>query len=275
MVNSIRSAVTISLVAEAKGGPFVFWDDLPAACRSAAELGFDAVELFAPGPDAVSKAELASILAANRLSLAAVGTGAGWLKHKLSLTSPDQNVRERAKSFIRSMIDFGGPHAAPAIIGSMQGRWGDGVSKEQAICWLREALNELGEHARQYNVPLIYEPLNRYETNLVNTQRAGVELMTSLQSDNVRLLADLFHMNIEEIRLASGLKDGGQWIGRYPFRRLSEPATGRAAAYYMDYAPIVAALEGDQLFLVIFLPRQHLGPIHSRRLSRRFASTSG
>ena len=39
----IYSAVTVSLVAEAKGGPFVFWDDLPAACRAAQELGYDAI----------------------------------------------------------------------------------------------------------------------------------------------------------------------------------------------------------------------------------------
>lgn len=235
----IRSAVTVSLVAEAKGGPFVFWDDLSAACRSAAELGFDAIEIFAPGPDAVPKSELSSLLTAHQLSLAAVGTGAGWLKHKLSLTSPDHDIRGRAKAFIRSMIDFGGPNGAPAIIGSMQGRWGEGVLKDQAIGWLRDALNELGEHARQYSVPLIYEPLNRYETNLINSEGAGVELMMSLQTDNVRLLADLFHMNIEEISLASGLKDGGRWIGHIHFVDSNRRPAGCG---HIDYAPIVAAL---------------------------------
>ena len=44
----IKSAVTISLVPEARGGPFVFWDDLEAGCRKAAALGFDGIELFAP-----------------------------------------------------------------------------------------------------------------------------------------------------------------------------------------------------------------------------------
>ena len=234
-----RSAVTVSLVAEAKGGPFVFWDDLPAACKHAAELGFDAIELFAPGPDAVSKNELAALLESHRLNLAAVGTGAGWLKHKLSLTSPDKSIRERAQEFIRSMIDFGGPHGAPAIIGSMQGRWGEGVTKEQAIDWLARALNDLGEHARQYNVSVIYEPLNRYETNLVNTVAAGVELMESLQTDNVRLLADLFHMNIEETDLAAALKTGGRWIGHIHFVDSNRRPAGSG---HMNFAPIVAAL---------------------------------
>ena len=151
-----RSAVTVSLVTEAKGGPFVFWDDLPAACRHAAESGFDAIELFAPGPDAVAQQEVSGLLQSHRLKLAAVGTGAGWVKHKLTLTSPDQSVRQRATDFIRSMIDFGGVHGAPAIIGSMQGRWGEGVSREQAMGWLREALNEHGPHAKRHGIPLIY-----------------------------------------------------------------------------------------------------------------------
>ena len=235
----MKSAVTISLVTEAKGGPFVFWDDLPAACCQAAELGYDAVELFAPGPEAVSQAELAALLQAHSLRLAAVGTGAGWVKHKLSLTSPDDNIRRGARDFIRSMIDFGGPHGAPAIIGSMQGRFGDGVSKEQALDWLKAALNDLGEHARRHNVPLIYEPLNRYETNLINTEAAGASLMESLATDNVRLLADLFHMNIEEIDIASGLKDGGKWIGHVHFVDTNRRPAGCG---HMNYAPIIAAL---------------------------------
>ncbi len=235
-----RSAVTVSLVIEAKGGPFVFWDDLPGACRHAAELGFDAIELFAPGPDAVSQQELSSLLQSHRLKLAAVGTGAGWVKHKLTLTSPDQSIRQRAIEFIRSMIDFGGVHGAPAIIGSMQGRWGEGVSREQAMSWLGEALNELGPHAKRYGIPLIYEPLNRYETNLVNHVSTGVELMESLQTDNVRLLADLFHMNIEESDLAAALKAGGRWIGHIHF----VDSNRRPAGYgHLSYPPIIAALK--------------------------------
>jgi len=239
----MKSAVTISLVAEAKGGPFVFWDDLSAACRHAAELGFDAVELFAPGPDAVSLSELAALLKSHSLGLAAVGTGAGWVKHKLSLTSPDTETRRSAADFIRSMIDFGGPHGAPAIIGSMQGRWGEGVSKEQALDWLKAALNDLGEHARRYNIPLIYEPLNRYETNLINTEAAGASLMESLQTDNVRLLADLFHMNIEETSIASGVKDGGRWIGHVHFVDSNRRPAGCG---HLDYEPILAALREIQ-----------------------------
>ena len=133
----IRSAVTVSLVSEAKGGPFVFWDDLAGACRQAAELGYHAVEIFAPAPDAIPATQLKSLLQQTGLAVAAVGTGAGWVKHRLSLTSPDESIRRRAIDFIGAMIDFGGAYGAPAIIGSMQGRHGDGVPPEQARDWLQ------------------------------------------------------------------------------------------------------------------------------------------
>ena len=88
----------------------------------------------------------------------------------------------------------------------MQGRGSQKVSRESAIGWLTEALDDLGEHAAQYGVPLIYEPLNRYETNIVNTQADGVALLKTLKTANVKLLADLFHMNIEETNIAGAIR---------------------------------------------------------------------
>ena len=141
----IRSAVTISLVKEARGGPFVFWDDLPAACRSAKALGFDAIEVFPPFaiPDVLDGVELLMDLAEldeNGLALAAVGTGAGWVQQRLTLCLPDAVGRRRAREFIRSIIDFAGPQGAPAIIGSMQGRHGIEVDAATARGYLAEAL---------------------------------------------------------------------------------------------------------------------------------------
>src|SRR5487761_1505812 len=160
----IRSSVTVSLVPEARGGPFVFWDDLPAACRQAHELGFDGIEVFPPSAEAIDVQQLAALLGDHGLALAAVGTGGGWVKGRLHLALAEAAARQKAREFIRAIIDVAGPLGAPAIIGSMQGRSGDGVDHATATAYLRDALNDLGEHARQYGVPLIYEPLNRYET---------------------------------------------------------------------------------------------------------------
>src|SRR5258708_6015320 len=141
----IRSCVTVSLTPELRGGPFIFWDDLPAACRKARTLGFDAVELFPPSPDALDVAAVRPLLEDHGLALAAVGTGVGWVKHRLHLCLPEENKRTQAKGFIRAMIDFAGSLGAPAIIGSMQGRWGDGIEQPTALGFLADALDELGE----------------------------------------------------------------------------------------------------------------------------------
>ena len=74
----MKCSVTISLVPEVRGGPFVFWDDLAGSIRQAADFGFDAVEIFPPRCRRVQCYEVRRLLAENNLALAAMGTGAGW-----------------------------------------------------------------------------------------------------------------------------------------------------------------------------------------------------
>ena len=235
----MKSAVTVSLVAEAKGGPFVFWDDLPAACRKAKEIGFDAVEIFPPSPDAIEVGELRRLLSEHKLTLAAVGTGAGWVKHKLLLTDANADQRNRAKEFVRGMIDFAGKFGAPTIIGSMQGRWGGDVIREKGLEQLAEDVGELGEHAKKQGVPLLFEPLNRYESNFVSTVEAGLDLLKKARSDNVHLLCDLFHMNIEEQDIAASLRRAGKKVGHV---HLADSNRRAAGGGHTDFASIAKAL---------------------------------
>ena len=235
----MKSAVTISLVAEAKGGPFVFWDDLAEGCALASKLGFDAVEIFPSSAEALNIREVKDLLAKHRLQVAAVGTGAGWVKHKLRLTDPDLAVRRRAREFAGGIVAVAGELGAPAIIGSMQGRCETGVGRQQVLEWFGEALEELSGQSAQFNQVLLYEPLNRYETDVFTRQGEAAAFLRTLRSKNVRLLCDLFHMNIEERSIADTLLEVGPLIGHIHWADSNRQAMGRG---HTDVAPIVAAL---------------------------------
>ena len=103
----MKTAITLCQVPEAIQGPFVFRTPLPEAFATVAALGFDAVELFLPGPNFTSVEEIKALADTHQLRIAAVGTGAGMLRLGLSLTDPSEGKREAALEFIFSMIDSG------------------------------------------------------------------------------------------------------------------------------------------------------------------------
>lgn len=235
----MNSAITISLVPEARGGPFVFWDDLTAGCQKAAALGFDAVEVFPRSPAELDVRQLKKLLAQHRLKLAALGTGAGWVVHKLRLTDPDADIRRRGREFVAAMIDLAGGFGAPAIIGSMQGRWEEGVTRDQALGWLTETLEELAPRSANHGVSLLLEPLNRYETNVLSRVDDALAFLSKLGAPNVRLLCDLFHMNIEEASIADSLRLAGSRLGHVHFADSNRRAIGSG---HTDVAAVAGAL---------------------------------
>jgi sugar phosphate isomerase/epimerase len=222
----IKSCVTISLVPSLAGGPWVYWDDLEVSIAKAKAAGFDGVELFTASADAVNRDTLWSLVEEHGIKVAAVGTGAGRALHGLHLTSPDKEVRRQACDFIKAMIDFGGRFGAAAIIGSMGGCVEEGVERERAVAWLSEGVGALAARAAARGVKLFFEPLNRYETNLINRLGDGLELVKSVGRNNVFLLADLFHMNIEEDSITGALEEAAGYIGHVHFVDSNRRAAG-------------------------------------------------
>ena len=222
----MKTAVTLCRVTEASAGPFVFHDELPIGFAKAAQHEFSAVELFLPSADAVSIDAIKQLQAQHSLEIAAVGTGAGMVKHSLSLTDADPVVRKKALDFILALVDFGAEFSAPAILGSMQGKHGGSVSKEQALTYLAEALRIIGSHAKARGVIFLYEPLNRYETNLINTVGDATAFIHKHELDNIKILADLFHMNIEEKSLELAIAENIETIGHIHFADSNRRAIG-------------------------------------------------
>ena len=68
----MKSAITLSLVDEARGGPFVLWGDAKNAISQAHQMGFDAIEIFPPDADTLRHLFLPKTLADHGLSVAAL-----------------------------------------------------------------------------------------------------------------------------------------------------------------------------------------------------------
>jgi sugar phosphate isomerase/epimerase len=100
-------------------------------------------------------------------------------------------------------------------------------------------LGRLGRHAQERGVLVLFEPLNRYEDHMVNTLTQGAELCRATGLPSVRLMADLFHMNIEEADLAVALREAGEMVAHVHLADSSrlEPGTG-----HTDFAAAFRAL---------------------------------
>ena len=235
----MKSAITVSLVPQARGGPFVFWDGLADACARSSALGFDAIEIFPPDAAALDVPAIRALLAQHDLKVAAVGTGGGWVVNKWTLTHADAAIRAQARDFIRAIIDTAAALGAPAILGSMQGRWEGVVTRDQALAWLAEALDDLGAHAASRGQHFLYEPLNRYETNLINRTPDAAAWLRERKIGGVKILSDLFHMNIEESDVAAALREAGPLVGHIHFADSNRRAIGLG---HTNVVPIIDAL---------------------------------
>ena len=89
-------------------------------------------------------------------------------------------------------------------------------------------LELLAPHAERAGVTIVIEPLNRYETHLLNTLADAVEIARRVDSPAVKIMADFFHMNIEEDDLATSIRRAGDWIAHVHLAdsQRCQPGTG-------------------------------------------------
>lgn len=234
----MKTCITLSLLPSSPKMPFVLGPDLAAGIAQAAELGYDAFELFPPTIEAIDTQAISQLCDQHQIKLSTIGTGGGWVSQKLTLTNPDPDARKKGLDFARSMIQVAGELGAAAIVGSMQGR-ADSNDRNETQKRLGDALAELGDFARKWDQPVFYEPLNRYETDLANTLEDAAQVLKNAGAENSFLLADLFHMNIEETCPATALRNAAPHIGHVHFVDSNRWPAGNG---HTDFESIISAL---------------------------------
>ena len=237
-MHPIQTAITLSLLPSNPRLPFVLGPDLKEGFRLAAKFGFDAVEIFPPSPESLDVPQLQKLCQEYDLRVSTIGTGGGALRQGLTLTDASRDIRQQAIRYIQAIIEIAGELDAAAIVGSMQGQAGDREPAEIRK-WLGSALAELGDHAAKCSQVLLYEPLNRYETDLINRLQDAKTLLEDCGVQNVRILADLFHMNMEESDLHAALRGIADHLGHVHFVDSNRWTAGQG---HTDLAAIVATL---------------------------------
>jgi sugar phosphate isomerase/epimerase len=101
------------------------------------------------------------------------------------------------------------------------------------------ALGELGEHAASEGVEVLLEPLNRYEDHMINRLDQGAALCMAVGIDDVKLVVDTYHMNIEEDHPADAVRRAGPLVGHV---QLGDSARWQPGTGHVDFAAIVGAL---------------------------------
>jgi sugar phosphate isomerase/epimerase len=106
----------------------------------------------------------------------------------------------------------------------------DGFPRGKAWQQLIGFLQRVGREAARVGIAVCIEPLNRAESNVINSVAEGTELAREVDHPRVRVLADLYHMVVEEEPIAEHLAQAGDWI-----RHVHVADTGRRPPGTGDY----------------------------------------
>lgn len=213
-------------------------------------LGYDGIELTGePGryvPKAVNR--LCSNYGLKVLSIAGIYP---WPTAKRDLSNPDPFVRERAIGYLRRCCEFAAELGAPLVvvvpaavgrtnpIGNPQGEteWDQAAEREWG--YAIDSVREAACYAEATGVLLAIEPINRYETFLVNTAEQGQRFISEVGSNMVKLHLDTFHMNIEEKNLAEAIRRSEGLLVNLHVADSNRQAVGRG---HIDFGAIIEAL---------------------------------
>ncbi len=205
-----------------------------------AGMGYDGVELAIRDPKLVDVEALDALTREHGLRVPAIGTGQAWNEEKLSFTDPDESVRRAAIERVKAHILVAAHFDAVIIIGLLRGIIKPGITQEQSLTWVCEALQECSQAAKPLGVRLALEPINRYETTLVNSVAQGMALIERVGAENFGLLLDTFHMNIEEADILESISTCGERIFHF---HVADSNRWYPGAGHLDFPAILSRLQ--------------------------------
>jgi D-psicose/D-tagatose/L-ribulose 3-epimerase len=182
----------------------------------AAKMGFETFEIGLEDPSHVDPVKFKERLKANNMRLVVCGA----FGPSRDLTHEEPKYRQESLDYIRAACVICEKAGSPILAGPMYSAVGKRrhVSPEQkkvewdlAVAGIKKASKIAGDHG----VRLAIEPLNRFETDLINTSEQCEKLINDVGEKNVGFHLDTFHMNIEEKNTYEAIKRAGQRLWHF------------------------------------------------------------
>jgi D-psicose/D-tagatose/L-ribulose 3-epimerase len=204
--------------------------------------GFQTVEIPVEDPSHIDPAFVKAELDANGLVCGSVCACMG----------PDRDLRgtpeaqQTGLSYMKQLVDHMVTLDCPSLIGPVYSAVGraDAVPEEEyKQQWETVVghLKDLCTHAEARGRQVCLEPLNRFETDFINTCDQGLKMLKDVGSKALRLHLDTFHMNIEEKNQAAAIRKAGRNLGHF---HACGSDRGTPGNDHIDWKPIAAALKG-------------------------------
>jgi len=203
------------------------------------EWGFDGVELFLSPEEPSDIPAVKGIL--DRVGLER--TMCSVLPREAHLVSPQPEVRARGMDHLKRCVKRTAELGASLICGPLYAGLGlltGSRRTEQEWRWAVEGLGDVARYARGLGVTLCIEPLNRFETYFLNTNKDAARLVHDIGEPNVRIHFDTFHANIEEQNPAASLRSIGKELGHV---HISENDRGVPGTGHNDWRGVLLALK--------------------------------
>ncbi|MCZ7482694.1 MULTISPECIES: sugar phosphate isomerase/epimerase family protein [Rhizobium/Agrobacterium group] len=193
----------------AKFGPYI---------EKVAKLGFDIIEVAAHHINEYSDAELAAIKQSAKDNGIILTAGIGPSKSK-NLSSEDAAVRAAGKAFFERTLTNVAKLDIRTIGGALHSYWpidySQPVDKPGDYARGVEGIHGIADFANDLGINLCIEVLNRFENHVLNTAAEGVAFVKDVGKNNVKVMLDTFHMNIEEDSFGEAIRTAGPLLGHF------------------------------------------------------------
>ncbi|QXC48917.1 sugar phosphate isomerase/epimerase [Agrobacterium salinitolerans] len=193
----------------ARFGPYI---------EKVARLGFDIIEVAAHHINEYGDAELAVIRQSAKDNGIILTAGIGPSKTK-NLSSEDASVRAAGKAFFERTLTNVAKLDIHTIGGALHSYWPIDYSQpvDKAGDYARgvEGIHGIADFANDLGINLCIEVLNRFENHVLNTAAEGVAFVKDVGKNNVKVMLDTFHMNIEEDSFGEAIRTAGPLLGHF------------------------------------------------------------